>query len=128
MSGQDIKRLLKTVATTSEPLYRIPDNGDVRQRGSSTPLRTIDNDKNLSINKNVRQKPIQIADKDQVEYYAKLLADKLNDQKSLSYYRLVCARYNPAMLLQKAAEIVGDGGARKPGAVFVDWLKTLQVH
>ena len=119
----------KTVATTSEPLSRIPDNGDVRQRGSSTPLRTITNDKMVSNTRNnVRQKPVKIEDKDQVEYYAKLLAEKLNDQKSLSYYRLVCARYNPTMLLQKAAEIVGDGGARKPGAVFVDWLKTLPVH
>jgi phage replication O-like protein O len=77
-------------------------------------------------NNNVRQSPIKIEDKDKVEYYAKRLADKLNDQKSLSYYRIVCARYNPAKLLQKAAEIVRDGGARKPGAVFVDWLKKAQ--
>jgi hypothetical protein len=72
---------------------------------------------------NVRKNPVINADKDQVEYYAQLLADKLNDQKSLSYYRIVCARYNPNQLLKKAAEIVGDGGARKPGAVFVNWLQ-----
>jgi phage replication O-like protein O len=74
---------------------------------------------------NVRQKPIKIEDKDQVEYYAQLLATKLNDEKSLSYYRIVCARYNPGKLLQKVAEIVKDGQAKKPAAVFVHWLQTL---
>jgi phage replication O-like protein O len=77
-------------------------------------------------NNNVWQSPVKTEDKDKVEYYAKLLADKLNDERSLSYYRIVCARHNPEKLLQKAAEIVKDGGARKPGAVFVHWIQTLQ--
>lgn len=77
---------------------------------------------------NVWQKPVMNKDKDKVEYYAQLLADKLNDQKSLSYYRIICARYNPDKLLQKAAAIVKDGGAKKPGAVFVSWLQTLAVN
>ncbi len=62
-------------------------------------------------------------DKNEVEYYAGLLAEKLGDQKSLTYYKLACQRFNPQLLLQKAAEIMGDGGANKPGAVFADWLK-----
>ncbi len=62
-------------------------------------------------------------DKDEVDYYAGLLAEKLGDQKSLTYYKIACHRFNPQLLLQKAAEIIGDGGARNPGAVFTDWLK-----
>src|SRR3989440_2066351 len=62
-------------------------------------------------------------DTDEVAYYAGLLAEKLGDQKSLTYYKVACRRFNPQRLLQKAAEIIGDGGARNPGAVFTDWLK-----
>ena len=62
-------------------------------------------------------------DKDEEAYYAGLLAEKLGDQKSLTYYKIACHRFNPQLLLQKASEIIGDGGARNPGAVFADWLK-----
>jgi len=62
-------------------------------------------------------------DKDEVAYYANLLADKLRDQKSLTYYKIACQRFTPHTLLQKASEIMADGGARNPGAVFADWLK-----
>jgi len=65
---------------------------------------------------------------DEVTYYAGLIADKLNDNKSLSYYRLACRQFPPHILLEKATTIVTDGGARKPGAVFVDWLKTYANH
>jgi hypothetical protein len=63
-------------------------------------------------------------DTNETEYYAGLLAEKLGDQKSLTYYKIACQRSDQHMLLQKAAEIVSDGGARNPGAVFADWLKT----
>jgi hypothetical protein len=62
-------------------------------------------------------------DQDEVGYYAKLLADKLGDHKSLTYYTLACQRFNPQTLMQKAAEIIADGEARNPAAVFTDWLK-----
>ena len=62
-------------------------------------------------------------DTDEVTYYAGLIAEKLGDQKSLTYYKIACKRFNPQRLLEKAAEITGDGGARNPGAVFTDWLK-----
>jgi len=65
-------------------------------------------------------------DSHEVDYYAELLAKKLGDQKSLTYYKIACRRFSPQLLLQKAAEIVGDGGAKNPGAVFVDWLKSQQ--
>lgn len=116
----------KTAPASSEPLTGIADNGDGRQRGSQAALRNITNGKKLSIYNNVRKNPIKNTDKDQVAYYAEQLADKLNDQKSLSFYRIVCARYNPDKLLKKAAEIIRDGGARKPGAVFVHWIQTLR--
>lgn len=64
--------------------------------------------------------------REEVGYYARALADKLGDQKSLTYYTLLCARFDPHQLLQKAAQIMGDGGARKPGAVFAAWVKTLR--
>lgn len=62
-------------------------------------------------------------DQDEVGYYAKLLADRLGDHKSLTYYKIACQRLNPQLLMQKAAEIMADGGARNPGAVFTEWVK-----
>jgi hypothetical protein len=67
-------------------------------------------------------------DKNEVEYYAGLLAEKLGDRKSLTYYKIACQRFNPQKLMQKAAEIIADGGARNPGAVFADWLKQQSEH
>src|SRR6266480_3668441 len=61
-------------------------------------------------------------DQNELDYYAGLLADKLGDQKSLTYYKIACRRFNPQMLMQKASEIISDGGARNPGAIFVYWL------
>src|SRR5947209_8399610 len=61
-------------------------------------------------------------DQNELEYYAGLLADKFGDRKSLTYYKIACRRFNPQLLMQKAAEIMADGGARSPGAVFTDWL------
>jgi phage replication O-like protein O len=73
---------------------------------------------------NVRKKNgNEQVDEDKINYYAEQLADKLNDRKSLSYYRAMCRRYDPHKLMRKAAEIVSDGGARNPGAVFVEWMK-----
>ncbi len=63
-------------------------------------------------------------DTNETEYFAGLIAEKLGDQKSLTYYKIACQRSDPHMLLQKAAEIMADGGARNPGAVFADWVKT----
>jgi len=62
-------------------------------------------------------------DRNETDYFAGLIAEKLGDQKSLTYYIIACQRSDPHMLLQKAAEIMADGGARNPGAVFADWLK-----
>jgi DNA-binding PadR family transcriptional regulator len=70
---------------------------------------------------NVRKK--NETDQDEVGYYAKLLADRLGDHKSLTYYKIACQRLNPQLLMQKAAEIIADGGARNPGAVFTEWVK-----
>jgi DNA-binding PadR family transcriptional regulator len=62
-------------------------------------------------------------DTNETDYYATLLAEKLGDQKSLTYYKIACQRSDPHLLLQKASEIIADGGARNPGAIFADWLK-----
>ena len=114
--------------TASEPLAGYPTSGLPHQWDTPPRIKNITNDKKLSIYKNVRQKPVINGDEDKVDYYAEQLADKLNDRKSLSFYRVACRKHDPHKLLRKAAEIVGDGGARNPGAVFVDWLKTRSTH
>ena len=65
-------------------------------------------------------------DTNETEYFAGLIAEKLGDQKSLTYYKIACQRIDPHKLMQKAAEIIADGGARNPGAVFAAWVKTRQ--
>ena len=65
-------------------------------------------------------------DTKETAYYAGRLAEKLGDQKSLTYYKIVCQRIDPHKLMQKAAEIIADGGARNPGAVFAEWVKTIE--
>ena len=62
-------------------------------------------------------------DRAKTEYFAKLLADALSDQASISYYRSIQRGRDPILLLDKAKQIVADGGARKPAAVFAAWLK-----
>src|SRR2546427_1127336 len=41
-------------------------------------------------------------DTEQTEYFAGLLAEKLGDHKSLTYYKIACRRIDPHILLQKA--------------------------
>ena len=60
---------------------------------------------------------------EEVAYYAQQIAEKLGDTKSISFYKQGVLRHNPQTLLEKAHEIMADGGAKNPGAVFVDWLK-----
>lgn len=116
----------KSVPAISDPLPGIASNGDRQQWGSQAVIKKVSNQKKISHTfNNVRIKPVINQDKDKVEYYAQLLADKLHDQKSLSFYRIVCARYKPDKLLQKATEILKDGQAKKPAAVFVHWIQTL---
>lgn len=118
---------LQSAPTASEPLAGYPTSGLPHQSDTPPPIKKISIDKKLSMNKNVREKSAkQTMAEDEVNYYAEQLAVKLNDRKSLSFYRVVCRKYDPHRLLRKAAEIIGDGGARKPGAVFVHWLQTLQ--
>jgi hypothetical protein len=61
--------------------------------------------------------------KNETEYFAQLIAKKLNDNKSLTYYKLACQRFDPSTLLEKAHEIMADGGAKNPGAVFTAWVQ-----
>jgi hypothetical protein len=119
-----ILRSLKSRPAISEPLPRIASIGDHQQRGSWASIRKITNDKKLSIYKNVSQKTKE--SRDRGEYYAQLLADKLGDQKSINFYRAICIRYDPHELLRKAHEIITDGKARNPAAIFVHWLRQQQ--
>ncbi len=73
-----------------------------------------------NVNKQIKK------DKNELDYFAGLLAEKLDDHKSLTYYKIACRRFNPRLLMEKASEIMADGGARNPGAVFTDWLKNKQ--
>ena len=75
--------------------------------------------------KNVKEKEDR-GSEERIDYYANLIAEKLGDRKSLSYYKLACRRHEPTQLLQKANAIVSDGGAKNPASVFVAWLKKEQ--
>lgn len=92
---------------------------NVNSRGKETLHRSEKDTKERYINVRKQNK----IDSNETAYFAGLIAEKLGDQKSLTYYKIACQRSDPHMLLQKAAEIMADGGARNPGAVFADWLK-----
>jgi hypothetical protein len=114
--------------TSSEPLSGYPSSGLSQHRDTQAPIKKINTDKKISItNNNVAESlPKQKRTNEEISYYAEMLADKLDDRKSLSFYKVMCNQYEPTLLLKKAAEIIADGGARNPGAVFVAWLKNNQ--
>jgi hypothetical protein len=117
-----ILKSLQRDAAVSEPLPRIASIGDRQQRGSWASIKNITNVKKINIPKNnVSQETGK--NEDRIEYFARLLADKLHDQKSVAYYRRLCLQSDPHMLLRKAHEIIADGKAKKPAAVFVAWFK-----
>jgi hypothetical protein len=93
---------------------------EVNSGGKQSLHRSEKNTQERYINVTIQRKQ----DTNETDYYATLLAEKLKDQKSLTYYKIACQRSDPHMLLQKASEIIADGGARNPGAVFAEWLKT----
>lgn len=121
MSSQQVPAISARMA--GYPTIRTPDHSD-----TPPPIKKVSINKKQSIYKNVgRKSGKEHVDEDKINYYAEQLADKLNDRKSLSFYRVACRMHDPHRLLRKAAEIVKDGGARKPGAVFARWLQALPV-
>jgi hypothetical protein len=118
---------LKADVSIPEPVSAFASNGSPQRWGDRAVLKKISNTKKVSINNNVAKAKwgnLNFKDKEEVNYYAELLAEKLGDKKSFSFYKAICARNDPQRLLQKAQEIIRDGGARNPAAVFVDWLKS----
>jgi hypothetical protein len=115
MSSQQVEAIRSRMA--GYPTIRTSDHTD-------TPplIKNISIDKKIHSNKNVAPKR-EKEEEDKITYYAEQIADKLNDRKSLTYYKLACRRYPHTELLRKAQEIIADGGARTPGAVFAHWLK-----
>lgn len=118
--------------TSNEPLPGYPSNGVPQRWDTGANIKKISTNKNLSIDKNVIGKSVFKTNntnavlEEKIAHYAKLIAAKLGDQKSLTFYKIACQKYDPETLLQKAHAIMADGGAEKPGAVFVAWLKGLQ--
>lgn len=100
------------------PTIRISDHSD-----TSPYIKKISVSKKKK--KNVKEKESR-GDRERSDYYAGLIAEKLGDVKSLSYYKLACTRFDPLQLLAKANAIVQDGGAHNPAAVFVAWVKKKQ--
>ena len=92
--------------------------------GNSTPPRVTPRVSKPPIREGRIKKENNVNKKDEkeIDYFANLLADKLNDQKSISFYKIACRKRDPHELLRKASEIVSDGGARNPAAVFTKWL------
>src|SRR5215203_3774318 len=80
MSSQQVPAISSRMA--GYPTIRASDHSD-------TPplIKKVSIGKKVSIENNVRQSLEKNKDQDKVEYYAKELADKLDDQKSLSFYR-----------------------------------------
>lgn len=76
-----------------------------------------DNDNNVS-------KKTELKNPDKIDFYANKLVEILNDKKSRTFYRIICGIHDPAVFLQKAAEITKDGGAKNPGAVFTKWYNS----
>jgi hypothetical protein len=107
--------------------YATPPSVGVSEH-SDTPavLKKIGSYKKL---KNVKKKTLKKESgeseepEERIDYYAGLIADKFGDRKSFAYYKNVCRNHSPERLLQKAGEIITDGGAKNPAAVFVSWLK-----
>jgi hypothetical protein len=123
-------RSLTSVPSTDqaeEPLPRIASSGDRRHRGSWATYKNISEHKKVSMNKNVKEQREEIkTEGEKANYFAQEIARKLGDTKSISFYRQACLWHDPQRLLEKAHEIMADGGARNPGAVFVKWLNGLQ--
>src|SRR5215210_1396889 len=84
MSSQQVPAI--SARMVGYPTIRTSDQSDTPPR-----IKKISIGKKISMDNNVKKNPVINADTDQVEYYAQLLADKLKDKKSLSYYRIVCA-------------------------------------
>ena len=113
----------KPTTTASPRMARYPTIRTSDHSDTSPVLKKISVTKKL---KNVKKKTLkkEKAEEGKIAYYAQLIAEKLGDRKSLSYFKLVCRLHNPEELYQKASAIVSDGGAKNPAAVFVAWLKT----
>jgi hypothetical protein len=101
------------------PTIRVSDHSD-----TSPSIKKISVSKKISKYKNVKKKNVEEKESEErIDYYAGLIADKLGDRKSLSYFKIACRLFPPEKLLEKASAIVSDGGARSPAAVFAAWLK-----
>jgi hypothetical protein len=105
-----------------EPLAGYPTNGVSHRKETRPSIKKISMGKKKRIDNNVVQKG-RSEQADRADYYAGLIADTLGDPASISFFKAACRRHDGAKLLQKATEIVKDGGARKPAAVFTAWLQ-----
>ena len=120
MSSQQVPTIRSRMA--GYPTIRTSDHSD-------TPplLKKVSMSKKVSmVKKNVAS--TRKRSRDEAEHYAQEIAKKLGDEKSISFYTLACMKHDPSRLLRKAHEIVADGGARNPGAVFVKWLQNLDTQ
>jgi hypothetical protein len=123
-AGREEEQREKPERTTISRVSGYPSIRTFEHSDTPTVLKKISISKKVSSFKNVKKKNVQEKEGgEKADYYASLIADKLGDRKSLSYFQLACRRHNPEILYHKASEIVTDGGAKKPAAVFVAWLK-----
>ncbi len=133
LSSQELGKV-HTDTSKERGAAKKPDTSASRRVARYPTIRTSDHSdtspvlKKISITKklkNVKKKTLkkENTDEGKIAYYAQLIAEKLGDRKSLSYFKLACRLHNPEELYQKASAIVSDGGANNPAAVFVAWLK-----
>jgi hypothetical protein len=113
---------IQPARASTEPLAGYPTSGLSHRRGSRPGIKKVSMGKKVSKHNNVVENERSDQD-DRADYYAGLIAETLGDQASISFFKAACRRHDGAVLLQKATEIVKDGGARKPAAVFTAWLQ-----
>lgn len=103
-------------------------SGDTKNGIKKIPKMVSTKEKKETIQNNViytrarAQNVFEKNDKEKLEYYGAVLAKELSDEKSLGFYIGACSVFNADKLIRKAKEIVKDGGAKKPAAVFTAWF------
>ena len=112
---------IHSAGAASKPLAGYPASGLSHRRDTPPTIRRKSIHKKKRMNNNVVEKH----DSDtfaRADHYADLIATEFGDQASRSFYRAACLQFSGAALHRKAREIIKDGGARKPAAVFTAWL------
>jgi len=113
-AGGGTIRFINSLSLNSE-------NSDYAKMISRTNQKRLANKNKIKENNIYNNVTKKITEKE--NYYGEELAKILKDERSLTFYKLCAARHDPQLLIQKAREIVSDGTAHNPAAVFNAWIQ-----